>query len=199
MTFLIRDARVAEEIAAQAGTEETPPFELNTVISPVIFGPQRPPLATSGYFPFTIGNSTGAVALNTSQQGIFVSGTNQDSIVRINRISIFNPSGAGLVYTIRRVDDASGFTLAAVRPGYINAGNTLSGGVFFATRTNTVGPNGFAMVEVLVEGGSVEHFDGPWIVNNGAVVVAPTVVNTAVRTYFLGEHWPSIRRQRAGG
>jgi len=195
MTFLIRDAKVAEEIAAQAGTEETPPFELSNLISPVIFGPQRPPLAASGYFPGCIGLSVNAVALNFSNMGLFVSGTNVDSIVRVNSITIMNTTGGSLAYTIRRLDDATGFSLVAAIPGYINAGNPNSGGVFSATRSNLTTRSGTQMAFAQVAAGSAEHFEGPWIVNNGAVIVSPNNVNTPMFAYMSYEHWPSIRPQ----
>jgi len=199
MTFRIRDVQVAEEIAAQAGSEDTPAFELSPIISPVIFGPQRPPLASSGYFPGTIGAGLAPVPLNTSQVGLFVSGTNTDTIVRVNRITIINETAGVLDYSIRRLDDASGFTLVNARPGYISAGNIVSGGVFRIIRSNTVAPQGLEQSEVVVQPTSLEHFDGPWILNNGAVIVAPAVVNTAVRIYMNYEAWPSIRQQPIPG
>lgn len=194
----IRDPLVAEELAAQAGTEGTPDLFLSDFISPVIFGPQRPPLAASGYFPGCMGLSVTNVALNTSHAGIFVSGTNADSVIQVNRITIMNSSGADVVYAFRRLDDASGFSIVPLVPGYINAGNPLSGGVFSAVRSNTVAAQGVSMGQVRVEDGFVEHFDGPWVINNGALVVAPIVVNTSVRVYMNYQHWPSIRPQPRG-
>ncbi len=194
----IRDALVAEELAAQAGTEQTPDLFLNDLLTPVIFGPQRPPLASSGYFPGCAGFVVPSVALNTSQAGIFVSGTNVDSIVRVNRISLKNDSGSARIYSIRRLNDVTGFTVSALVPGYINAGNPRAGGVFSATRSNTVAPQGDLMATVDVENGRWEHFDGPWIINNGALIVTSDTVNTPIRIYMPYEHWPSIRRQPAG-
>jgi len=199
MVERIRDALVAEEIAAQAGTERTPNLFLNEALTPVIFGPQRPPLAASGYFPGCMGLLSAAIALNTSHVGLFVSGTNTDTIVKVNRISIFNSSGGGLAYTIARLDDVSGFTAVALVPGYISAGNPSAGGVFSVVRSNTVGGQGVGMATVVVEPAAVEHFDGPWIVNNGAIIVRPTVVDTEVRVYINYEAWPAIRRQPIAG
>ena len=199
MVERIRNAQVAEEIAAQAGTDETPPLFLNEALTPVIFGPQRPPLAASGYFPGCMGLLVAAVPLNFSQAGLFVSGTNADSIVRVNRITIINSSSAGAIYAIKRVDDASGFTLTALVPGYINAGNPSAGGVFSAVRSNSPTAAGVEMATVDIEAETLEHFDGPWILNNGAIIIHSTSVNVQVRAYISYEHWPSIRRQPIGG
>lgn len=199
MPFRIRDVQVSEEIAAQAGSDGTPPFELSPFITPVIFGPQRPPLASSGYFPGCMGLALGGIALNTSHIGIFVSGTNTDTIVRVNSITIMNSEAAEQDFTIRRLDDASGFTLAALIPGYISAGNPVAGGVFAATRNNIVAPQGIRMATVMVEAARKETFFGPWIVNNGVILVAPSDVDTVVRAYFNYEAWPSIRQQPIPG
>jgi len=199
MTFRIRDPKVAEEIAAQAGTEGTPPFELSPFISPVIFGPQRPPLASSGYFPGCHGGTAGAVALNTSQIGIFISGTNTDTIARVNSILIMNNDSAPHEFTIRRLDDATGHTVTALIPGYISAGIPSAGGIFGTTRTNTVAPDGTRMATVRVEANAAELFAGPWILNNGALVVAQQTVNESVKAYFNYEAWPSIRQQPIPG
>jgi len=195
----IRDSLVAEEIAAQAGTEGTPDLFLSDLLSPVIFGPQRPPLAASGYFPGCMGINVAAVALNTSQVGIFVSGTNTDSIIRVPRITIQNQEAGALLYTIRRLDDATGFTLAGLVPGYISAGIPRTGGVFSLARNNTVGPAGVQMAQVSLEGDTTEHFDGPWILNNGGLIVTVGTVNTRIRVYMNYEQWPSIRRQPIAG
>ncbi len=199
MAQTIRDALDAEEIEAQAGTEASPDLFLSDFLSPVIFGPQRPPLASSGYFSGCVGLIVAGVALNTSQAGLFVSGPNVDSIVRVNRITIMNTTGGILGYRIRRVDDASGFTVASVVPGYIDAGNPNSAGLQTAIRSNTVGPQGTGMADVVVEATSLEHFDGPWILNNGALIASCSTVNTEMRVYMNYEHWPSIRRQATGG
>ncbi len=195
MVERIRDSLVAEEIAAQSGVEATPDLFLSEFLTPVIFGPQRPPLAASGYFPGCLGLNVAAVAANTSHMGIFVSGTNTDSVVRVNRISIMNTTAGSLGYTLRRLDDASAFTIAPAVPGYINAGNPLSGGVFSAIRSNAVAPSGVFMAQVEVAANSKEDFDGPWIVNNGILLVASGSVNSPVLAYIAYEHWPSIRRQ----
>jgi len=199
MVERIRNAQVAEEIAAQAGTDATPPLFLSEALTPVIFGPQRPPLASSGYFPGCVGLNLTGVALNTSHAGLFVSGTNTDTIVRINRITIMNSGAGESDYNILRLDDASGFSITPLVPGYINAGNPSAGGIFSAIRNNTVAAQGDSMGVVVVEPGEHLHIDGPWILNNGALVVAPIAVNTRVQVYMNYEAWSSIRRQRAGG
>lgn len=195
MVERIRDSLVAEEIAAQAGTEETPPLFLNELLTPVIFGPQRPPLAASGYFPGCLGVNVGAVALNTSHVGIFVSGTNVNAIIRVNSILIFNQSGGVLTYGIQRLDNVGGFSSSALVPGYISAGSLLTGGVFSIVRSNTVPISGVQMAQVRIEDNRMETIPGPWVINNGGLVVAPTTVNQPCRIYMNYEHWPSIRRQ----
>jgi len=195
MVERIRNSLVAEEIAAQAGTEETPPLFLNELLTPVIFGPQRPPLATSGYFPGCSGVFVGAVTDNTSQSGIFLEGTNSDSILLIKRIIIMNNTAGGLFYEINRSDNANGMSALPLVPGYINAGNAATLAVQSVVRSNTVGALGDRMALVEVGANSHETFDGPWILNNGALIVACNTVNTPCHAYFSYEHWPSIRRQ----
>jgi len=199
VTQRIRDAQVAEEIAAQAGTEGTPDLHLSDFLQPVIFGPQRPPLASSGYLPGSIGLSSAAVALNFSHAGLFIEGTNTNTVARVNSIRVFNETATRLGFTIRRLDDASGFTIAAAIPGYISAGNPESGGVFTAVRSNLTTLSGVTIAEVVVEPNTNELFDGPWIINNGALVCAPTIVNRAMRVYMSYEAWPAIRQQPIPG
>jgi len=193
----IRDVQVAEEIAAQAGTEETPPLFLSNVLQPVIFGPQRPPLATAGYFPVSIGIQSSGVALNTSHAGVFVSGTAARTIARVNSISIQNATGGALLYTIRRGDGA-GFTLVPAVPGYIDAGGTAARHVQTATRSDSVGAQGIVLATVQVADGAWEKFDGPWILNEGILTVNPTTVDKDVRIFMAVEVWPAIRRQPPG-
>ena len=199
MVERIRDAQVAEEIAAQAGVESTPDLHLSDALTPVIFGPQRPPLASSGYFPGTMGASVAAVTDDFSNLGLFVSGANSNSVVRVNSITIFNPAAADQAYGIRRLDDVSGFTLVRQVPGYISAGNPMTGGVFRAIRADLITNSGALMASVNVEGLQQFTFPGPWILNDGAVIVVPSTVNTAMFAYFNYEHWTAIRRQPVGG
>lgn len=191
----IRDVLVAEELAAQAGTEGTPDLFLSDSLQPIIFGPQRPPLAASGYYPGTMGTSSAAVALNTSHVGIFVSGTNNDSIIRVNNIKIVNVTVNPLIFTLRRIDDGTGFTILGLVPAYISAGNPASGGVFSAVRSNTVAAQGDQMASIRIEANDSQDIVGPWIVNNGILAVAGFAVNEPVEAVFSYEHWPSIRRQ----
>ncbi len=192
----IRDSLVAEEIAAQAGTDETPPLFLSEVLQPVIFGPQRPPLASSGYFPGVMALRVAAVASNFSQLGLFLEGTNSSFICRVNSIKITNTSGGQLSYTIRRHNNANGFAnQTSLVPGYINATSDLSGSAFSITKSNATALIGDSMCLCTLEGGTSETYDGPWIINNGVVSVAPTIVNTLMQAYFNYEVWPAIRSQ----
>jgi len=194
----IRDVQVAEEVAAQAGTEGTPDLFLSELLQPVIFGPQRPPLASSGYYPGVVGINSSAVALNTSHAGLFVPRAS-NIIVRVNRITIVT-AGAGVIgYDIRRQDVGTNFTLGALVPGYINAGNPGAGGVFRMQKTDTVAAVGTFMAQMIVEANSFVHLEGPWILNDGGVTVNPVVVNTAVRIFANYEVWPSIRPQPVPG
>jgi len=195
----IRDAQVAEEIAAQAGTDSTPALFLNPGLTPVIFGPQRPPLASSGYYPGAVGIITAAVALNFSNCGIFVEGTNTLTMVRVNSVKITNPTAGVLDYTIRRLDDASGFTVVDTIPAYISAGSPATRGVRFLRRNNITTLSGVAIAGMTVFPNSVETFDGPFLLNNGGLIVTPTVVDTEVRCYMNYEAWPAIRRQPIPG
>jgi len=197
----VRDVQVADGIAAEAGTEETPElFELAPVIVPVIPVQPRPPLATSGYFPGTISLASAAVALNTSHIGIFGSGFNR-SIVRVNWLEIINNSGGGLGFTLGRVDSPfTGFPSVPVVPGYINAGNPTSARVFTVTKSDTVARTGVAMApSIIVNANDSRLIWGPWILNNGILVLSCDTVNTEMRGMFGYETWPAIRDQPAGG
>lgn len=195
----IRDSLVAEELAAQAGTEKTPPLFFSNTLQAVIFGPQRPPLAKSGYFPGSSGGNVAAAATFTSHIGLGVNGAAAHAIIRINSIRIINDTATKLTYSFRRIDVLTGFTLAALTPGYVDAGNPVSGGAFSTVRNNTVGVLGTGMGQALVGPDSQETYHGPWIINNGIVAVAVLTVNEPVRAYFNYEHWPSIRQQLPGG
>ncbi len=198
MVERIRDALVAEEIAAQAGTDTTPPLFLSETLQPVIFGPQRPPLAASQYFPGCVGSFVAGVALNTSQFGILVDGTNVPVIVRVNSIVIQNITGGALSFEILRAN-GDGFSATAAIPGYIDAGNPANTGVRHIVRSNTVTSQGDRMALVGVGANTNETFLGPWILNNGALVVACTTVNTSIQIYMNYELWAAIRRQTSGG
>lgn len=199
MNERIRDAKVAEELAAQAGTDETPPFTLADTIQPVIFAPQRPPLAASGYFPGTVGIISPAVALNTSHVGIFGSGFSR-AIVRVNWLLIINNVAAVNTFTIRRVDSPfTGFPSVPAIPGYSAAGNPATTGVFSVTKSDTVGAQGSLLATVVVHANSSQKIDGPWILNDGILLVAESTVNSSCRAMFGYEHWAAIRRQPVGG
>ncbi len=198
MAERIRDATVAEAIAAEAGTEATPELVLSEVVTPVIQLQPRPPLASSGYFPGTIGVNSAAVALNTSHAGIFGSGFGR-AIVRVNWCLIMNPTGGTLSYQLRRVDAPfTGFPSVRATPVYINAGGVTTGGVFSVTKSDTVAAQGVLIATFRIPTLQNLMIPGPWILNDGALVVANTTVNTECRAAFGFEHWPAIRVQAAG-
>lgn len=198
MVERIRDATVAEELAAQAGTDATPELVLGDVLTPVIFAPQRPPLAQSGYVPGTLGQASAAAALNTSHVGIFGSGVGR-SIVRVNWAKVFNDTASGITVSFRRLDGPfTGFPSVRAVPGYINAGNPNTGGCFSVTKNDTVGAQGVFMATVFIQADSNETFWGPWILNDGALLVAHGTVNVALRAAFGYELWPAIRVQPPG-
>jgi len=199
MAERVQNFGVVDEIAAQAGVETAPPLSLSSILQPVVFGPQRPPQASSGYFPGCVGFEDAAVALNTTQAGLAVTGALAASVVIVNGIVIKNNSGGVLTYSIRRLDDIAGFTLLDLVPGYIDAGNPLSGGVARCDRSDTVAAQGIRMAQVELEDNEQFHFPGKWVLNNGALTVTCDTVNKPVRMYMYFEHWPSIRRQPTGG
>ncbi len=195
----IRDATVAEGIAAEAGTDATPELSLGEVVSPVVLLNQRPPLASSGYLAGVVGVAAAAVALNTSHAGIFISGVG-GAIGRINWFSITNATGGDLFYRLRRLDSPfTGFPSVRAVPGYINAGNPTTGRVFTVTKTDTVGANGVFMADVEVFAGSTQLLWGPWILNDGALIVTCNTVNTEARFNAGYEVWNAIRVQPVGG
>jgi len=195
----IRDVTVADAIAAEAGTEATPELVLSEVVSPVLLLQQRPPLAVSGYFPGTIGVQSVAVPLNISHVGIFGRGFGGSAIVRVNWCIITNISGGTLNYDLRRVDSPfTGFPSVRAVPGYINAGLTATGDVFSVTKSDTVGAQGVFMARFSIPTLQSLFVPGPWILNDGILLVANTAVNSDTRAAFGYEQWPAIRAQPSG-
>lgn len=185
-------------MAAEAGTDATPELVLSNVVSPVLLMQQRPPLASSGYFPGTIGIVAGPVASNTSHCGIFGSGVGR-AIVRVNWVLIINDEAAARNYTLRRVDSPfTGFPSIRATPGYINAGPTATGSVFSVTKTDTVGASGIAIAQILIEANSQQRLVGPWILNDGILLVSHNTVNKSVIFAAGYECWPAIRAQTGG-
>jgi len=102
-------------------------------------------------------------------------------------------------YQLRRLDSPfTGFPSVRAVPGYINAGPVTTGGVFSVTKTDAVAASGtfIAAITVLVD--QTTLIPGPWILNDGAILVAPAAVNLNVRAAFGYECWPAIRNQAQG-
>jgi len=201
LTQRIRDVQVAEAVAAAAGLDEAPDLlELSPIVSAVIPLQPRPPLAVSGYFPGTLSLASAAVALNTSHIGIFGAAAGL-SICRVNWLEIINNSGGGLGFTLGRVDSPfTGFPSVRAVPGYINAGNPATGRVFSVTKSDTVARQGDAIAaSIIVNANDSRLVWGPWILNDGILVLSCDTVNTEMRGMFGYEAWPSIRNQPAGG
>lgn len=198
MVERIRDATVAEEIAAQAGTDQTPELVLGEILTPIIFAPQRPPLAQSGYFPGTIGINAVASVLNFSHCGIFGSGVGR-AIVRVNYVIVHNGSGGRVSYHLRRLDSPfAGFPSVRAVPGYINAGNPSTGGVFSLTKNDSIATSGVLLGVISVEDTETIRIPGPWILNDGALLISSAVINQEVEAVFGYEHWGAIRVQPPG-
>ncbi len=142
--------------------------------------------------------AAGAVALNTSHAGIFISGFG-GAIGRVNWIKIKNVSASVLTYSIRRLDAPfTGVPSVRATPGYINAGNPTTGRVFSVTKNDTVAAIGVQLVLINIEGVTKEQIDGPWILNDGALIITCTTVNNVARFECGYEVWPAIRVQPAG-
>jgi len=198
MTHRIRDVTVAEAIAAEAGTDDTPELELSSIVTPVVQLQPRPPLAVSGYLPGTVGVDAAAVPLNTSHVGIFISGF-AGAIGRVNYIIINNPEAAARDFQIRRLDAPFvGFPSVRAVPGYINAGNTQTGRVFSLTKTDTVAAGGVLMATITLQPDEKMTVLGPWIINDGALLVVNATVNSPVQALFGYETWLAIRTQPPG-
>ncbi len=196
----IRSIEIAADIQNQAGTDNLPELALSDILQPIIFAPQKPPLASSGYEPGTVGLESAAVALNTSHVGIFIIAApfGADAIGRINWILITNLSGGTLTYTVRRLDNVTGFTAAPAVPGYTDAGQDVSGRISSLVRNNVVAAQGVEMFSVQIPNAQSLRIPGPWIINSGAMLVAPSTVNKVCRAAFGYESWPSFRRQPVG-
>jgi len=199
MVERIRDVQVADEIAAQAGTDSTPELALSETLQAVIFAPQRPPLASSGYYPGTIGVNVAASALNFSHIGIFGRGFGGQAVTRVNWLKIINNSGGALPFNIRRVDSPfTGFPSVRAVPGYINAGPTSTGAVFSVTKNDVITTSGTLLANVLVHANATETILGPWILNDGILLISSNAVNVLVQGMFGYETWPAIREQPVG-
>jgi len=200
LTQRVRDVTVAEAVAAAAGLEEAPDLlELSPLIIPTVPLQPRPPLASSGYLVGNVGAFIGASALNFTNVGVFGSGVGR-AIVRVNWIIIHNNGAGALGYRIRRLDAPfTGFTSTRAAPGYINAGNPTTGGVFLVTRNDDASVSGVNMAEFGVPAASNLRIPGPWILNDGALLVSGRVINQEVRAMFGWEMWPAIRVQPPGG
>lgn len=198
MVERIRDSTVAEAIAAEAGTEATPELVLSELVHPVILMQQRPPLAISGYFPGTISVVAAAVALNISHCGLFISGFG-GAIGRCNWVKIFNRTGGDRTYHLLRLDAPfTGFPSVRAVPGYINAGSQVTGRAFSVTKNDTTTVSGAVLGSFRVLDGETLDIPGPWIINDGALLVANTSVNQSCRAAFGYEVWPAIRPQPQG-
>lgn len=198
MPHRIRDVTVAEAIAAEAGTDDTPELELSNIVSPVINLQQRPPLAVSGYFPGIIGVTSAASALNFSHIGIFGSGAGR-GMVQVDAFFITNVTGAFRDYTVRRLDAPfTGWPSVRAVPGYSNAGNTQTGGVFSITKNDTALVQATLMAEVGVPDGITQIFPCNILLNDGALVIARGAINSPTRGGFFYRHWPAIRVQTPG-
>ncbi len=195
----IRDWTVADAIAAAAGTDTSPELVLSNVVTPVVVLQPRPPLAVSGYSPGILGFNVAAVALNTSHAGIFCASFGVDVICRVNWIKIINNSGGDLNYFLNRLDVVAGFIAAETIPAYINAGNPTTGRILTLSRSNTVAPLGVTMAQIRITNTNTETIWGPFILNRGGLLVAPTTVNQPVRIMMGFEVWPAIRVQPVGG
>lgn len=198
MVERIRDATVAEELAAQAGTDATPELVLGEVLTPIIVAPQRPPLASSGYSAGTICIASAASVLNFSHAGIFGSAFG-GAIVRVNWLRIFNETSGIAAVDIRRVNGPfTGFPSVRAVPGYINAGGNTTGRVFSITKNDTIAVQGALMASFRVRADDSLFVPGPWIINDGILMVAPTAINRASRAAFGYEVWNAIRIQPPG-
>ncbi len=194
----IRDWTVADGIAAAVGTDRSPELLLSNIVSPVVLLERRPPLAGSGYFPGTIGINVAGVALNTTHAGIFVQGR-VGAMARINWARITNTTGATLSYNLIRLDVVTGFTAVAAIPAYIGAGTPETGFVFSLSRSNTVAQQGVTMASFRVPNNTHLEIQGPWLMNDGALLIAPTTVDQDIRISMGYEAWPAVRSQPIGG
>lgn len=199
LTQRVRDVTVAEAIAAEAGIDEAPELvELSTIIQPTIVLQPRPPLAISGYLAGTIGVRTPAVALNISHVGIFGSGA-AGAIVRVNWCKIMNGEATGRLYNLRRVDSPfTGFTATAAVPAYINAGGATTGRVFSMIKNDTVAAVGALIAQFRIQSNSSEDIPGPWILNDGILLISHGTVDKECHVAFGYEVWPAMRLQPQG-
>ncbi len=201
MVERIRDSTVAEAIAAEAGTDATPELVLGEVVTPTLQLQPRPPLAVSGYLPGTIGIKVPAVALNTGHGGIFIRGRAPGPVIgRVNWCMIMHSEAATRVYSLRRVDSPfTGFPSTRAVPGYSNAGPQETGSVFSVIKNDTVAAVGDLLAAFEMLAGDPPLFiPGPWILNDGMLLISENTVNKEFRVAFGYETWPAIRVQPVG-
>ncbi len=198
MVERIRDVTVADAIAAEAGTESTPELVLGEVVTPVLQLQPRPPLAISGYLPGTVGLNVAASALNFSHAGCFISGFG-GAVGRINFVIITNTNAGLIGFQLRRLDAPfTGFPSVRAVPGYINAGIAQTGRVFSVTKNDAITTSGALMAQIFVEPDTSIHLPGPWVLNDGALLISSAAVNQSVKAVFGYEVWPAIRVQPPG-
>lgn len=199
LTQRVRDITVAEAISSAAGIDEAPAiFMLSPIIQAVIPLQPRPALAGSGYFPGTIGLTSIPSALNFSHVGIQATDPGR-SIVRVNWALLINTDAGGIEYRLRRFDaPVAGFTSVVAVPGYIDAGQDVSGAVAGLTKNDSAVTSGVSMARFNIAAASQLFIPGPWILNDGALLISSNIINTQVDGAFGYEVFPATTVQPAG-
>jgi len=190
----------AEALADAANLNETvESLSLSTVVSPTISMPQRPSAARAQFLPLAVGTGISPIALNFSVVGMFNREALSGMIVSVTGILIVNNTAGALNYNVRRLDVLTGFTLSNSVTPYSNAGPTTMASIGLAFRSDSAAQQGLLVLDgvpVRANGELFLPFKG--IINNGAIIINPTTVNTRLDAYLFGETSPVRRFQAAG-
>jgi len=172
-------------------------MSLSPWVTPVVNLPLKPPAASTGYVPGSVGTRVNAVAANFSHLGIFNDESVSRLIVEVYAVTVINATGGDLDYNLRRLDGAAtGMTFLAWVPAYTDAGTARGTALGRVIRSNNTAAQGTVMTFVHVAAGTQVTFPISGVINNGSLLVVPNLVNTPVHAIWWFRTFPIIRVQR---
>jgi len=202
MVQRIKKARLAEQLAFQAGVEQADEnMWLLDAVLPVLQIPSVPPPASAGRLPFYMGRAQAAVAAELSQVGIRC--ISAEFILHVTRVDIINTAGADSNFQLRREDGLGGAVTATTSlvPLYIDAGPNIVAADKVIVADAAVAARGVNLIpgnSFPVAAASIERFELDCYIQGGTLWVSDTTVNLAVTAAFRGFIIPVIQAQAAG-
>jgi len=173
---------------------------LSGLIQPVINLPAKPPPFRSGYFPITVGGTSGGVALNFSNVGINNAEDFSRALVEVYAVTITNQASGDRGYNLRREDSPiTGVVFLGATIPYIDAGTSGAlASLGRMTRNNLTTRQGNFICDFHLPPDTVHTFPIEAVVNSGTLWVTADAVNEEVRAVFHGRAYPIIYPQRSG-